>query len=266
MEKNVINCGIYRIVNTLNNKIYIGSSSNLKLREFRHFRNLSKNRHDNKYLQEDYNNEKLRGYFKFEIIEEVVECEDIKELRDNLYERENYWINYYKSKNSEHTYNIYSAIRSVLGIKHTYKQNKEKSGRMKGHEVKEDTKIKISESKKGEKNYMYGRIPWNKGITPSEETKKKISLSHRGKKLSKEHVDKIQQSRKGYAHSEETKEKIRLSKNKEVINLTTGELFNSTNEAAKAYNVCPDAIGNACRGLSKTSAKCKWKFKGEYNN
>ena len=39
------NCGIYEIINILNNKIYIGSSNNLKRRESQHFSNLKLNKH-----------------------------------------------------------------------------------------------------------------------------------------------------------------------------------------------------------------------------
>jgi len=46
------------------------------------------------------------------------------------------------------------------------------------------------------------------GKKHSEETKIKIGNAFRGKKLSKEHVRKIQESRKGYRHSEKTKKKI----------------------------------------------------------
>lgn len=61
--------------------------------------------------------------------------------------------------------------------------------RQKGRKHTEDTKKKISEANKGERNGMYGRkspgsfkkgnIPWNKGIPCSEETKKKISDTKR---------------------------------------------------------------------------------------
>lgn len=42
----------------------------------------------------------------------------------------------------------------------------------------------------------------------SEETKRKLSISHKGKKLSEEHIFRAIESRKGYKHSQETKNKI----------------------------------------------------------
>jgi group I intron endonuclease len=51
-----------------------------------------------------------------------------------------------------------------------------------------------------------------KGSTESLETKRKKSLSHTGKKLSKEHIQNSVNGRKGYKHSGETIEKLRNAK------------------------------------------------------
>lgn len=51
-----------------------------------------------------------------------------------------------------------------------------------------------------------------KGSTESEISKKKKSLSHLGKKLSKETIRKIIESRKGYRHSPETILKLSVAK------------------------------------------------------
>ena len=47
-----------------------------------------------------------------------------------------------------------------------------------------------------------------KGVTRSEETKKKISEAKKGKKLSEEHRKKISESQKGHTSTDETKKKI----------------------------------------------------------
>jgi len=54
----------------------------------------------------------------------------------------------------------------------------------KGIHCSEDTRRKISMSLKG-------TLPWNAGIHRSEETKQKISASHKGKRLSEEYKRKI---------------------------------------------------------------------------
>lgn len=74
-----------------------------------------------------------------------------------------------------------------------------------------ETKRKISESKKGKRNPMYGKTGIDSpcyGITLSKETKRKISEAHRGKLLSEEHKRKISEARRGKRHTEETRRKM----------------------------------------------------------
>lgn len=52
--ENVIS-GIYKIINKINGKYYVGSSNNLKLRLYNHRMELRGNRHKNKYLQNAWN-------------------------------------------------------------------------------------------------------------------------------------------------------------------------------------------------------------------
>jgi hypothetical protein len=65
----------------------------------------------------------------------------------------------------------------------------------------EETKRKISESHKGEKAYWHGK-------KFTEEHKDRIRQTLRTKKLPEEHKEKIRQSLLGRKHSEETKRKI----------------------------------------------------------
>jgi hypothetical protein len=106
----------------------------------------------------------------------------------------------------------------------------------------EETKRKISESNKGELNYMFGKhhsvesrrkmSEANKGNTKmlgkthSEETKRKMSEAHKGKTHSEEHRRKMSETKKGKTRSEETKRKIseaqklyRQNKNKPSVTL-----------------------------------------------
>jgi len=71
----------------------------------------------------------------------------------------------------------------------------------KGKNVSEETRKKISKTRKGQ-------VSPNKGREMSEEQKQKLSKSHTGKVIAQSTVDKILESRKGYKHSEETKKKI----------------------------------------------------------
>ena len=69
-----------------------------------------------------------------------------------------------------------------------------------GSILSEETKRKISNANKGEKNYHYGK-------SLSEETKIKLSEAHKGKTLSEETKRKMSESRKGRIVSEETRKK-----------------------------------------------------------
>lgn len=53
------------------------------------------------------------------------------------------------------------------------------------------------------------QVPWNKGIPHSEETKRKISLRHKGRCLSPEHRAKLSKSMSGRVMTEEHKAKLR---------------------------------------------------------
>jgi group I intron endonuclease len=90
-------CGIYKILNTKNNKIYIGSSVDIKKRKEKHFWMLQKGIHDNKFLQSSYNRDGKENFI-FDIIEM---CEE-----KDLVEKENYYILENKSNDMKFGYNL----------------------------------------------------------------------------------------------------------------------------------------------------------------
>ena len=81
---------IYKITNLKNNLVYIGLTNNVKRRRYRHFYDLSHNKHDNSFLQNHYN---IYGSenFVFEIIHEE-ECDEKR-----ISELERYYIKKYDS-------------------------------------------------------------------------------------------------------------------------------------------------------------------------
>lgn len=193
-------CGVYKIINIINDKIYIGSASNIRISEQQYNNDLKNRSHPNRLLQEDII-EYGEANFKFEVIEIVKD-------KDNLLERCQFWLDKFKSYDSDLGYNISPTVGSCLGIKKTIEQREQMSithtGRVTSEETKEklritstgkfhtdatkeklrlintgktiseETKTKISMSLKG-------RATWNKGGTASEEAKDKMSKSAMGK-------------------------------------------------------------------------------------
>lgn len=66
--------------------------------------------------------------------------------------------------------------------------------------------------KKGHVPWIKGKkgviVPWNKGVPRSEETKRKLSIAHTGKKLSVETIEKIRNKHLGSKRSMETRKKM----------------------------------------------------------
>lgn len=163
--------GIYKITSPTG-KVYIGQSINIEQR-FQYYAKLNcieqvkLLRSLQKYTPENHN---------FEIIEECVESE--------LNLRERYWQEQYDVLNKE------------KGLNLRYTKVGDRSGTM-----SEETRDRMSDSKKGEKNYMFGR-------KHSEETKKKISEKRKGHKHSDETKKLYSEQRKGRTISEKQKQNI----------------------------------------------------------
>lgn len=99
--------------------------------------------------------------------------------------------------------------------------NKKRSNALKGrkpYEMSDEIRRKMSSSRKGkipieESNIkrsasLLGRIPWNTGKLLTEEHRRKVSESLKGKKCSEEKKRKISRSLKGHPVSKETLKKI----------------------------------------------------------
>jgi len=115
---------IYGIVNTVNNKIYIGSATGHYRRKGQHFYMLRRNIHYNKHLQSSWN-KYGEDKFKFIIYEFVTDLL-------NLTNREEFYINKYKTTAPTYGYNHRDKCETNLGNKWS-----------------EESKKRFSESKKG---------------------------------------------------------------------------------------------------------------------
>lgn len=103
--------GVYMIKNIINNKIYIGQSSDIFNRWVKHKNFLKNNNHHNRHLQAAWN-KYGEDAFLFSIIEQC-SC-------DKLDNREIYWINYYSSYIDG--YNLDLGGGGIRGYKHTQEE------------------------------------------------------------------------------------------------------------------------------------------------
>lgn len=186
-------CGIYKIRNKTNNKIYTGQAVDIYDRWAEHIRALRGQYHTNNHLQRAWN-KYGEDNFEFSIVEEC--CED--ELDD----REIYWIAEYDS--------YHNGYNQTLG-----------GGGARGYKHSEETKKKKSEASSGEKAYWYGKCGEQHpafGRKHTDEEKMRISESHKGMTHTEETKEKLKQlfigennPRYGTKHIEETKKKISKS-------------------------------------------------------
>ena len=169
--------GIYKIINVVNNKFYVGSAVNFTARKRKHWWALRSQRHANKHLQAAWN-KYGEEYFKFLIVEELPEGA-------NILAAENVWLKEHVGK--DYCYNLGTdAIAFQLGMageknamwgktfSHTpeakarisaasktrIQSEAEKAKRrrtMRGHIVATSTRAKISATLSGEGNYWYGK-------------------------------------------------------------------------------------------------------------
>ena len=157
-------------------------------------------------------------------------------LRANLNMREMDWIEYYDS-----FYSGYNLTLGGGGIKGKSSGMKGKPAWNKGKIdiYSEETKKKMSESHKGIKNYNY-----NKPRT--EETRKKISNANKSRVVTKETRKK---------NSESHKKKV----NKYNLNGSYLQTYNSIIEA-KTQNPKCDAISAVCKGKRRQAGGFIWKY------
>lgn len=96
-----MSCGIYKMINKINNKVYIGLSVCIETRMYNHFWS-AKHTTSNEY--DSYLCRAIRKYgeenFSYEILEECKTSE--------LADRERYWISFYNSTDHNTGYNVSS--------------------------------------------------------------------------------------------------------------------------------------------------------------
>jgi len=122
-----------------------------------------------------------------------------------------------------------------------------------GIPLSEEHKKKIGDAQKGVKNHMYGK-------KVSDETKLKMSKTRKGKKFSEKVCKERSERLKGHYVSQETKDKIaEKAKNythipftgKAVIDTKTGKIYQSVAKASEDYKFSVVSLKNKLKGKFK---------------
>lgn len=210
---------IYKAKNIINNKVYIGASK---------YSNLKIRQHGHLYdafkrkkKKYTYFQRALRKHGEQNFIWEIIDtANNYKELM----EKEKFWIKHHNSFGK----GGYNAC--------------EGGGNTKGYRLPKSSRIiigkKASLRQKGENNPFYGK-------THSDEQKAKWSKERKGRKLECEWLENIRKARKKLC--------------KPVINLDTGEIFNSIGDAHNSVGTVK-GISDVCKGKGEKHAGYKWAF------
>jgi len=219
--------GIYRIFSSVNNKSYIGSSSNLYSRINKHINDLNKNEHHSIYLQRHYNkhgNEDLN-------IEIVCFCEitDLFKLElDNI-------IKYNSFNNG---FNCLEIPGYSIGYKFTKEQLKNLKSIQKINAIKyRDSLLKRLEKARLSLINNPIKIDWWVGRKHKNSSKIKMSISAKNR---------------GPLNEKKVTQRD--------INNNFIETYKSAKEAERITGIKATNIGKCCLGERKSAGKYKWSF------
>lgn len=170
MTNDDLKSGIYKILNTITGKFYIGSASNIQFRWNYHKSYLRLGTHYNKHLQSAWN-KYWEVNFQFIILEKVE--------KEKLIEREQFWLDLTRCYDRELGYNSRPIADNNLGKKFVWtKEQIVKRGlAQRGKIISLETRQKLS--------------ALNKGKKLSEETKRKVSEAGKGRKFTDKSKAKI---------------------------------------------------------------------------
>jgi group I intron endonuclease len=124
--------GIYLICNLVNQKVYVGSSINLRKRMFEHVAALRRDKHVNPHLQAAYNCYGENS-FSFQVLE----------LTDYLFDRESHFIALFDSLSRDCGYNLASDHRAPFrGRCHSVATKEKMSQKRRGYRFNTEDRIR----------------------------------------------------------------------------------------------------------------------------
>ena len=281
--------GIYKIENKINGKVYIGQSIHIKKRWYEHKYQLNSNCHCNTHLQLSWN-KYGQDNFTFVVIET---CQ-----KDELDDKEMYWIEYYKSYDELNGYNIsiggqgaklhydidliintYNETNSVVKTSELLNISEEKISEILNNEgvriiEPPNRKVVGLNAETYELEYIFNSIKeayenFNSLVTnqinKSIKDSKYIAFGciwfdyEDYKKYSLNDLLKITKYNDSSKYDHEKLDDISHEHKTKVICITTGKIFNSVIDGARYYGI------NSENGICYC---CKYKrnYCGKYNN
>ncbi len=259
--------GIYKIINKVNGKAYIGQSISIQSRVREHF-----NGRTNKHLANA-----IRKYgeenFQVDILEDVTDKAPTQKTLDDLE------IKYIGLENPDMLYNVESGgkARGLLPGRIVYSEEECRRRRQvrlgKKHSKSSIEKMSAIASKRGPRSEATRQKirEANLGKVVSLETRVKLSKAGKGRILSEEHKRKIGEAQKGKFVSEETREKISKSRKsmseqtksvwcKKVYCVELDREFSSIKKAAEYFETSISQISRVCKGKGLTVKKHHFKY------
>lgn len=282
-------CGIYKITNTINNKVYIGQSTDIRRRWTSHINVLNesnKNNNEKQYALHTAMQKYGSDNFLFEVIEEC----PVQDLND----RECYWIKYYNSYLNGYNENKGGSVirgrpkyvEQVILLLQTTKYSFKEISEITGASIQSIGNINCGRCFKNDTLNYPIRAKTHKVIQYSKEG---IELKIFNSLIEAEKETGVQASNIKHAchHYEngqilaggfqwrfiEDRGKLisRKSNNKKRVgkfdqNGVLLQIFESAAEAARAENVIRDHISRVCRGERKSLHGFLWKYIDEGEN
>lgn len=205
-------------------KVYIGITSQSPIRRWR------KDGSGYKSHTHFYRAIKKYGWdnFKHEILFSGLSQKEAEQKEMEL-------IALYNSTNQDYGYNI-----SLGGESGSF-----------GYRFSKEQKIQLSKIRKGKNNGMYGK-------NHTKEAKEKNRIAHMKENLSENTIHKMSIAKKGKKRTKQSIEKQRQTICNRVVCLETMIEYNGTKEAGRINNIDPSAIAKVCRGERKTAGQLHW--------
>lgn len=272
-------CGVYKILNNISGKCYIGISKHCQERIKQHVRELKHNRHTNNHLQRAWNK-----YGEESFICSVIEKFDLSEVdKTHVLLREIYWIDFYNS--CENGYNQSHGGDGSTFVQLSKERNEKISKAIRGRKQPWNTRGRSFNARRivclnTGKNYecIADAVDEYNSSCPEmiRSCKSRLALNNKChhvfmyyedySKLSKDEICEI------IANAEFIKQNKWDLAAKSVVCLNNGELFESGKLAAKKYHAEYSSLLKCCKGLTASAGKFEsgeplaWMFLTDYKN